>query len=522
MSADESHTDGEQLPAEDLVAEAAVMETAAEFAVVAVPEPEVAEVAEPAGEAAVAEMSAPLETVSDEQAAVAVDTLIVEAAERPDSDTDAVSSPPETAAAEVPAAVAAISDEQAAAVAVDASLVDEAEHLVGAVEVAEPPAESETPRSSPEPAPAEITASIEAVSGEQAAVAVRTAIVEEAERLSGSEEWSKASNGFRELLERWRAVGSAGRAIDDVLWARFETARDAFFQRRNAHHAERSRLLSAAADRKRELIAECERLLELGDPRKIGEGLDRLMGEWKAAGRAGNEDQALWHQFRGARERVFALRREAAAARQRRREEIKAGKEALIEEAKALATLATEGLQEALDRSMTAWKQAGSAGKDADDELWGRFREARGAAFGRLRQLAVRAEREAARAAQSAERAVFAAQRAAFSGGAVSETEVEKLKQTFARAADTVGEEVREQFQEAVGRLSDRAKESASAIPGTNPLGMARVKLEITIRELEERVEQFRAAGSRELARAEKRLAEERQKLERMLALIGR
>ena len=31
------------------------------------------------------------------------------------------------------------------------------------------------------------------------------------------------------LLERWRAVGSAGREIDDALWARFSTARDAFF-----------------------------------------------------------------------------------------------------------------------------------------------------------------------------------------------------------------------------------------------------------------------------------------------------
>ena len=58
------------------------------------------------------------------------------------------------------------------------------------------------------------------------------------------------------------------------------------------------------------------------------------MAEWKAAGRAGSEDQALWQQFRGARDRVFALRRELAAARQRRREEIKVAKEGLIEEAK--------------------------------------------------------------------------------------------------------------------------------------------------------------------------------------------
>ena len=63
------------------------------------------------------------------------------------------------------------------------------------------------------------------------------------------------------------------------------------------------------------------------------------MAEWKAAGRAGSEDQALWQQFRGARDRVFALRRELAAARQRRREEIKVAKEGLIAEARAVGSL---------------------------------------------------------------------------------------------------------------------------------------------------------------------------------------
>jgi hypothetical protein len=331
----------------------------------------------------------------------------------------------------------------------------------------------------------------------------------------------KAANGFRELLERWRAVGSAGREIDDALWARFSTARDAFFERRNAHHAERSRLSAEAATKKKELIAECEGLLELGDPRKIGDGLDRMMAEWKAAGRAGSEDQALWQQFRGARDRVFALRRELAAARQRRREEIKIAKEGLITEARAVGGLAAEELQAELDRLMAAWKRAGSAGRDADDELWQQFREARGVGFSRLRQAAARAERSAASAAATAEQTVVAAQRMAFSDSAVSRDEVERLERTFARAAETVDAEVKEQFEEAVGRLRDRAKETAAAVPSSNPLSAARLKLEQNVNELEQRVEQFRAEGSRELGRAEKRLAEERQKLERMLSLMG-
>jgi hypothetical protein len=383
------------------------------------------------------------------------------------------------------------------------------------------PAE-ETPAEAP-PAGHVADAAAEAVRADspEAAEVVRTAIVEEAERLSTSSDWTKAANGYRELLARWRAVGSAGREVDDALWARFSTARDTFFERRNAHHAERSRQSAEAAEKKRALIAECEGLLELGDPRKLGDGLDRLMAEWKAAGRAGSEDQALWQQFRGARDRVFALRRELAAARQRRRDDVKVAKQGLIEEARNAVNLPPDQLQAELDRLMTAWKRAGSAGRDNDDALWQEFRAARGAGFSRLRQATARAERQAANAAQAAEQTVVAAQRLAFSDSAVSQDDVDRLERTFARASDTVDTETKEQFQEALGRLRDRAEKSATAIPSTNPLSAARAKLEQGVKELEERVATLRAEGSRELGRAEKRLAEERQKLERMHSLMG-
>ena len=116
---------------------------------------------------------------------------------------------------------------------------------------------------------------------------------------------------------------------------------------------------------------------------------------------------------------------------------------------------------------------------------------------------------------------MVAAQRMAFSDSAVSKDEVERLERNFARAAETVAPEVKEQFEEAVGRLRDRAKETVTAVPSSNPLSAARLKLEQNVSELEQRVEQFRAEGSRELGRAEKRLAEERQKLERMASLMG-
>lgn len=480
MSADETH-EAVELPAED-TGTGPLSEPD-----VPVHEPApVAEVPPPADEP-VAEQPAPIAEVAEEPEVVPEPEPVAETV------------------AEEPVAEAPAPAEEAPA---------SAEEPSAAEPVVEPVAEA---------APAEAPAPVEAVQGDspEAAQVVRTAIVEEAERLAASSDWTKAANGFRDLLERWRAVGSAGREVDDALWARFSAARDAFFERRNAHHAERSRQSAAAAEKKKALIVECEGLLELGDSRKIGDGLDRLMAEWKAAGRAGGEDQALWQQFRGARDRVFALRRELAAARQRRREEIKTVKEGLIAEARAVGNMPPDDLQAELDRLMTAWKKAGSAGRDTDDELWQQFREARGVGFSKLRQANARAERSAASASASAEQAVVAAQRMAFSDGAVSRDDVERLERSFARAGDSVTPEAKEQFEEALGRLRDRADKAATAIPSTNPLSAARVKLEQGVRELEERVATLRAEGSRELGRAEKRLAEERQKLERMTSLMG-
>ncbi len=512
MSADESH-EAVELPAEDAgtggasepvrpADEKVAAEAPDEGAEALVEQPQVEEVP-------VAETQAEEPAAEEPVAEVAAEEPVAE--EAPAAEPVAEAQADEPGAAEAPAAPA--EEPVTEASVADAPAVDEP--------AAEAPAEPEADAPADNEKPVETIEAVRADSPEAAQV-VRTAIVEEAERLGASSDWVKAANGFRELLERWRAVGSAGREIDDALWARFSTARDAFFERRNAHHAERSRLSADAATKKKELIAECEGLLELGDPRKIGDGLDRMMAEWKAAGRAGSEDQALWQQFRGARDRVFALRRELAAARQRRREEIKVAKEGLITEARAVGGLPPEELQVELDRLMAAWKRAGSAGRDADDELWQQFREARGVGFSRLRQAAARAERSAANAAATAEQTVVTAQRMAFSDSTISRDEVERLERNFARAADAVEPEVKEQFQEALGRLKDRAVTKPTAVPSSsNPLSAARLKLEQNISELEQRVEQFRAEGSRELGRAEKRLAEERQKLERMASLMG-
>lgn len=60
----------------------------------------------------------------------------------------------------------------------------------------------------------------------------KEAIIAEAEPLATSTDWGATSAAFRDLMQRWKAAGSARRAEDDALWAKFRAIQDAFFDAR--------------------------------------------------------------------------------------------------------------------------------------------------------------------------------------------------------------------------------------------------------------------------------------------------
>lgn len=66
------------------------------------------------------------------------------------------------------------------------------------------------------------------------AKAIKEQIIAEAEPLATSTDWGPTSGAFRELMQRWKAAGSARRSDDDALWARFRAIQDQFFDARAA------------------------------------------------------------------------------------------------------------------------------------------------------------------------------------------------------------------------------------------------------------------------------------------------
>jgi hypothetical protein len=216
---------------------------------------------------------------------------------------------------------------------------------------------------------------------------LRTAIAEEAERLAASTRYAESAQGFRDLLERWKSAPSAGQMRDRELWRRFAAAREAFYEQRNRAYAERARERTATVERKEALIAESEALATSEDGRAIGDALERLMTEWKAAGHAGrDQEQALWERFSASRRAAFDRRRSMAAERDRQRGGARSLKRALIEQAQALVEpFDAAAAEPALARQMDEWKAAGSAGRADDEELWQSFRAARDQVLTQLR-----------------------------------------------------------------------------------------------------------------------------------------
>lgn len=71
----------------------------------------------------------------------------------------------------------------------------------------------------------------------EAAQRIKEQIIAEAEPLASSTDWGPTSGAFRELMQRWKAAGSAPRDVEDTLWQRFRGIQDQFFSARNEAQA---------------------------------------------------------------------------------------------------------------------------------------------------------------------------------------------------------------------------------------------------------------------------------------------
>ncbi|WP_171170275.1 DUF349 domain-containing protein [Streptomyces sp. I05A-00742] len=187
-----------------------------------------------------------------------------------------------------------------------------------------------------------------------------------------------AIDHLRSQVDEHHAVGDL-----DALRGRLDKLVETVEKRREERKAAKAKQTDEARTAKEALVAEAEELAASEQWRSAGERLRALVDTWKGLPRLDRKtDDELWHRFSHARS-AFSKRRKAHfASLDAQREDARKVKEKLVAEAEALSGSTDWGATAARYRDLMAeWKAAGRAQREAEDELWTRFRGAQDVFF---------------------------------------------------------------------------------------------------------------------------------------------
>jgi hypothetical protein len=140
-------------------------------------------------------------------------------------------------------------------------------------------------------------------------------LVEEAESLVDSTDWTNTANRYKQLMATWKAAGRAPKDTDEALWQRFRAAQNTFFSRRSQAFSERDAEFAENARQKEELLAEAEQIDPSADLQGAQEHLHTIQRRWDEIGKVPRDRvRELEGKLRAVADRV----REAADAQWRR------------------------------------------------------------------------------------------------------------------------------------------------------------------------------------------------------------
>lgn len=275
----------------------------------------------------------------------------------------------------------------------------------------------------------------------------------------GVEEARKSINSHRKNIVDANAVGDLAGLV-----TRLDALAPALDAQAEQKKAEKAKAAEAARAEKERMVSEAEKLAQGHDWRGGVNRFRALLEEWKALPRIDRAtDDALWHRFSSARTTYTRRRKAQFAEQNKKREGAKQLKEAIIEEARPLATSTEWGPTAGAFRDLMArWKAAGSAPRAEDDKLWTTFRGIQDEFF---------AARDAAMAEQDKE----------FIGNQqAKEALLDEAEKTILPVTDLAT--ARAQFRDFLSKFNEHGKVPRDAI---RPLDARVRKLESAVKEAE-------------------------------------
>jgi hypothetical protein len=307
-------------------------------------------------------------------------------------------------------------------------------------------------------------------------------------------------------IQRLREAVTGAHAVGDLdaLIRRLDGLADLVGRRREELKAAREHARGEAREIKERIVAEAERIAaEETHWKNGGERLRQLVEEWKVAERIDRPTEtALWKRLSAARNAFTKRRKAYFATLEDQREQARADKERLVAEAEAMAGSTDWGDTAAAYRDlMHRWKEAGRASREAEEDLWTRFKGAQDTFF-------------SARSAAFAERDVELREHAEAKEELLHEAErllpIRDVRQTrqLLRSVQERWEAIGPVPRDSRDRLEGRLRKIEEAVRNaeekewrrTNPEARARAsgtvaQLRSSIEQLERRLEKARTAG---------------------------
>lgn len=218
---------------------------------------------------------------------------------------------------------------------------------------------------------------------------IKLALIENAENIAtSSQNWKEASQKLKEFSETWKSLGYVDKQRNEDLWARFENAKNKFFERKREHQDEQEKELLRNLDLKMEIVEKAEAIADSESWKDSTELFKSLMDQWRSIGRTAHDrNEELWGRFILSKNNFFQRKKEHFQVIQQEQEQNYLQKLALVEKA--------ESLKESKDWTKTSqafvninesWKSIGRVPVDKSDDLWNRLNAAKDFFFANKRQ----------------------------------------------------------------------------------------------------------------------------------------
>lgn len=201
------------------------------------------------------------------------------------------------------------------------------------------------------------------------ALAEKEEIASKAEALIknlGGVNWKKSAAEMTELFESWQKLQKEGpkipKAQTDPIWKRFSQARAKFEAGRRSYFAELDSKFKEAKKVKTTLAEAAEGLVSKGS--EAAAEYRRLQDQWKAAGKAGKVEDALWSRFRAAGDAIFAAKKEQESELKATQAENLKAKMELLLKAEAINVSDLAKAKTELGQIQSQWVKVGYIPKD--------------------------------------------------------------------------------------------------------------------------------------------------------------